>query len=189
MAAGTGNQEQGTEARTDAPVPGSRFPGPAHRVGIGYDSHRFKPGGPMMLGGCSIPSDVTLAGHSDGDAVAHALTDAILGAACAGDIGEMFSDTDERNRGRDSIEMLRLAVERVHELGWVVHNADITVIAERPKIGPHRDAMRTALAAAIGVDVSCVGVKGKTNEGMGWIGRVEGLACIAVASLAPSRRD
>jgi len=158
-------------------------------VGIGYDSHQFKPGGPMMLGGCSIPSDVTLAGHSDGDAVAHALTDAILGAACAGDIGEMFSDTDERNRGRDSIEMLRLAVGRVQELGWVVHNADITVITERPKIGPHRDAMRTALAAAIGVDVGCVSVKGKTNEGMGWIGRVEGLACMAVASLTPSRRD
>ena len=138
----------------------------------------------MILGGCRIASDVSLVGHSDGDAIAHALTDAILGAAAAGDIGEMFADTDERNRGRDSIEMLRLAVDRVRGLGWVVHNADITVVAEQPKIGPHRQAIRTALAAAIGVDVAAVSVKGKTNEGMGWVGRAEGLACMAVASLA-----
>ena len=159
------------------------------RVGIGYDSHRFTPGGPMILGGCSIPSDVSLDGHSDGDAIAHAVTDAILGAAGAGDIGEMFADTDERNRGRDSIEMLRLAVARVHALGFVVHNADVTVVAERPKIGPYRAAIRSALAAALGIDASCVSVKGKTNEGMGWIGRAEGLACMAVASLAHASRD
>ena len=159
------------------------------RVGIGYDSHRFTPGGPMILGGCSIPSDVSLAGHSDGDAIAHAVTDAILGAAGAGDIGEMFADTDERNRGRDSIEMLRLAVERVHALGFVVHNADVTVVAERPKIGAHRDAIRGALAVALGIDASRVSVKGKTNEGMGWIGRAEGLACMAVALLAHASRD
>ena len=159
------------------------------RVGIGYDSHRFTPGGPMILGGCSIPSDVSLAGHSDGDAIAHAVTDAILGAAGAGDIGDMFSDTDERNRGRDSIEMLRLAVQRVHALGFVVHNADVTVVAERPKIGPHRAAIRGALAVALDIDVSCVSVKGKTNEGMGWIGRGEGLACMAVASLARASRE
>ena len=159
------------------------------RVGIGSDSHRFTPGGPMILGGCSIPSDVSLAGHSDGDAIAHAVTDAILGAAGAGDIGEMFADTDVRNRGRDSIEMLRLAVERVHALGFVVHNADVTVVAERPKIGAHRDAIRSALAVALGIDVSCVSVKGKTNEGMGWIGRAEGLACMAVALLAHASRD
>ena len=160
------------------------------RVGIGYDSHRFTPGGPMILGGCSIPSDVSLVGHSDGDAIAHAVTDAILGAAGAGDIGEMFADTDVRNRGRDSIEMLRLAVDRVRALGFVVHNADVTVVAERPKIGPYRAAIRSALAAALGIDASCVSVKGKTNEGMGWIGRAEGLACMAVASLSarPMRR-
>jgi 2-C-methyl-D-erythritol 2,4-cyclodiphosphate synthase len=143
----------------------------------------------MTLGGCSIPSDVSLVGHSDGDAIAHALTDAILGAAGAGDIGEMFADTDERNRGRNSIEMLRLAVQRVQTLGFVVHNADVTVVAERPKIGPHRAAIRAALASALGVDVGCVSVKGKTNEGMGWIGRAEGLACMAVASLAPATRE
>ena len=141
----------------------------------------------MVLGGCTIPSDLSLVGHSDGDAIAHALTDAILGAAGAGDIGEMFADTDPGNRGRNSIDMLRAAVERVRALGWVVHNADVTVVAERPKIGPHREAMRTALAAALGVAARDVSVKGKTNEGMGWIGRAEGLACMAVAALAPAR--
>lgn len=159
---------------------------PAVRVGIGYDSHRFAPGGPMILGGCAIPADVSLSGHSDGDAVAHALTDAILGAAGAGDIGEMFSDRDPQNRGRNSIEMLQLAVDRVRDLGWVVHNADVTVIAETPKLAAHKSAMRTALASALRVDITAVSVKGKTNEGMGWIGRAEGLACMAVATLAPA---
>lgn len=161
---------------------------PAFRVGIGYDCHRFAPGGPMILGGCSIESDVSLVGHSDGDAVAHAVTDAILGAAAAGDIGEMFPDSDRRNRRRDSIEMLKLAVQRVRASGWVVHNVDVTVIAERPRVGPHRDAIRAALANAVAVDVSAVSVKGKSNEGMGWIGRAEGLACMAIASLAPVTR-
>jgi len=140
----------------------------------------------MILGGCTIPSEVSLAGHSDGDAVCHAVTDAILGAASAGDIGAVFPDTDEQNRGRNSIDMLRLAVERVRDLGWVVHNADVTVVAEHPKIGPHREAMRVSLASALGVDIAAISVKGKTNEGMGWVGRSEGLACMAVASLAPA---
>lgn len=182
-----GNSGTGTEAPRAERVPGSRFPVPAVRVGIGYDSHRFASGTEIILGGCRIPADVRLVGHSDGDAVAHALTDAILGAAGAGDIGEMFADTDERNRGRDSIEMLRLAVVRVRAVGWLVQNADITVVAERPKIGPHRAAMRACLAAALGIDVAAVSVKGKTNEGMGWIGRAEGLACMAVASLSAIR--
>lgn len=162
---------------------------PAVRVGIGYDSHRFTPGGPMILGGVEIPSDRSLSGHSDGDAVAHALTDAILGAAGAGDIGEMFSDKDPGNRGRDSIEMLRLAVDRVRHLGWVVHNADVTVVAETPKLGEHRAAMRLALASALRIESGAVSVKGKTNERMGWIGREEGLACMAVASLVPAAGD
>jgi 2-C-methyl-D-erythritol 2,4-cyclodiphosphate synthase len=158
------------------------------RVGVGYDSHRFAPGDAIVLGGISIPSNVTLIGHSDGDAIAHAVTDAVLGAAAAGDIGEMFSDKDPANRGRDSMEMLRLAIARVHRLGWVVENVDATVIAEYPKIAEHREAMRVALARALGVEPANVSVKGKTNEGMGWIGRGEGLGCIAVASLvaAPS---
>ena len=138
----------------------------------------------MRLGGIDIPSDVHLTGHSDGDAVAHAVTDAVLGAAAAGDIGEMFSDRDPANRGRDSLEMLRGAVERVRAMGWRVANADVSVVAERPRIVDHRDAMRGKLAGALGLDVERVSVKGKTNEGMGWVGRGEGLACIAVVTLA-----
>lgn len=156
-------------------------------TGIGYDSHRFAPGGPMRLGGIEIPGAEHLAGHSDGDAVAHALTDAILGGAGAGDIGEMFSDRDPANRGRDSIGMLRAAVARVADSGWRVAHADITVVAERPAIAPHRAAMRAALAAAVGVPADRLSVKGKTNEGMGWIGRGEGLACLAVATLVRAR--
>jgi 2-C-methyl-D-erythritol 2,4-cyclodiphosphate synthase len=153
------------------------------RVGIGYDSHRFAPPGPMILGGVSIPADVHLHGHSDGDAIAHALTDAILGAAGAGDIGQLFPDTNPRNKGRNSIEMLRMAVERVNAGGWRVSQVDIVVVTERPKIGPHREAMRIALAAALGVKESEISIKGKTNEGMGWIGRGEGLGCMAVATI------
>lgn len=159
------------------------------RTGIGYDSHRFGPGGPLILGGIAIPGDERLVGHSDGDAVAHALTDAILGAAAAGDIGEMFADTDPANRGRDSIQMLRAAVERVSERGWRVAQADITVIAERPRILPHRAAMIARLAVAMGVGEQAVSLKGKTNEGMGWIGRGEGIACIAVATLVAVAAD
>jgi 2-C-methyl-D-erythritol 2,4-cyclodiphosphate synthase len=153
------------------------------RVGIGYDSHRFAPPGPLILGGVPIPSDVHLEGHSDGDAVAHAITDAILGAAGAGDIGEMFSDHDPANAGRDSIEMLSLAVQRVAKLGWAVQQVDVAIVAEKPRVSYHRELMRARLAAALGVDASAVSVKGKTNEGMGWIGRGEGIACIAVATV------
>jgi 2-C-methyl-D-erythritol 2,4-cyclodiphosphate synthase len=159
------------------------------RVGIGYDSHRFASPGPMILGGVTIDSDVRLVGHSDGDAVAHAVTDAVLGAAAAGDIGEMFSDQDAANRGRNSLQMLGAAVDRVRAMGWRVQQVDVTVVAERPRIGPHRAAMCNALADALGVAVAEVSVKGKTNEGMGWIGRHEGLACIAVASIAPMAAD
>lgn len=155
------------------------------RTGIGYDSHRFVPGKFLVLGGVTIESSVSLIGHSDADAVAHALIDAILGGAAAGDIGEMFPDTAAENAGRSSIEMLRAAVEHVRELGFIAHQADITVIGETPTIAPHRDAMRANLAGAMGISPDDVSVKGKTNEGMGWIGRGEGLACIAVASLVP----
>jgi 2-C-methyl-D-erythritol 2,4-cyclodiphosphate synthase len=154
------------------------------RVGIGYDSHRFAEGGPLILGGLRIESDVHLAGHSDGDAIAHAITDAILGAAALGDIGAMFSDQDPAHKGADSMKMLFAAVKRLHKAGFAPRNVDVTVIAERPKIGPHRDAMREALARVLEIAPECVGVKGKTNEGMGWIGRGEGLACIAVATIA-----
>lgn len=161
---------------------------PFTRVGIGYDSHRFAPPGPLVLGGVAIPADVHLDGHSDGDAVAHALTDAILGAAAVGDIGEMFSDRDPVNKGRNSIDMLTAAVDRIAALRWRVYQADITVVAEFPKVSSFRDAMRGRLAAALRIDVREVSVKGKTNEGMGWIGRGEGLACIAVATLIATDR-
>jgi 2-C-methyl-D-erythritol 2,4-cyclodiphosphate synthase len=157
--------------------------GLALRTGIGYDSHRFEPGGPLVLGGVEIASDVHLHGHSDGDAIAHAVTDAVLGAVAFGDIGGMFPDNDPVNRGRDSIEMLILAVARVEHEGWRVGQLDVVVITETPKIAPHRQARRERIAAAVGCDVKDVSIKGKTNEGMGFIGRGEGLACLATATL------
>ncbi len=157
---------------------------PEVRVGVGYDSHRFGPGGPMRLGGIDVPADVHCDGHSDGDAICHALTDAVLGAAGLGDIGELYPDTDPANRGRDSVEMLAAALALVGRAGFRVVNVDATVVAERPKIGPHRAAMRDRLATVLGVAADCVGVKGKTNERMGWVGRGEGLAVVAVAMLA-----
>jgi 2-C-methyl-D-erythritol 2,4-cyclodiphosphate synthase len=138
----------------------------------------------MLLGGVEVSREMHLAGHSDGDAIAHALTDAILGAAGAGDIGALYPDTDPANKGRDSIEMLRAAVGIVKAAGYVVINADVTVITEKPKISAFREDIRESLASAIGVGSDDVSVKAKTNEGMGWIGSGEGLACIAVATLA-----
>jgi 2-C-methyl-D-erythritol 2,4-cyclodiphosphate synthase len=124
-----------------------------------------------------------LEGHSDADAICHAITDAILGAAGLGDIGEMFPDNDPANKDRDSIGMLEAAVARVAKAGYSVSQIDATLIAETPKLAPYRDQIRARLAAALGIDSGRVSVKGKTNEGMGWIGRKEGLACIAVATL------
>jgi 2-C-methyl-D-erythritol 2,4-cyclodiphosphate synthase len=130
-----------------------------------------------------LESDVHLHGHSDGDAVCHAVTDAILGAAAMGDIGAMFSDTDSDNAGRDSIEMLGLAVERVRRAGWRVGQLDVVVVAESPKLAPHREHMRARVASATGVDPADVSIKGKTNELMGFVGRGEGIACIATATI------
>jgi 2-C-methyl-D-erythritol 2,4-cyclodiphosphate synthase len=157
------------------------------RVGIGYDSHRFAPGRPLKLGGVSIPSEVGLLGHSDADAICHALTDAILGAAGLGDIGEMFPDTDPANKDRDSIGMLEAAVKRISAAGFGVNQVDVSVVAETPRLLPHREKIRARLASALGIDSASVSVKGKSNEGMGWIGRREGLACIAVATLKGNR--
>ena len=156
------------------------------RVGIGYDSHRFQPPGPLILGGVRIPFDNHLHGHSDGDAVCHALTDAVLGAAGAGDIGDMFPDRDPKNLGRDSVEMLIEAVRHVRRHGFRVEQADVTIIAESPRMGEHRQAMRRRIAEALGVDLALVSVKAKTNEGLGWIGRGEGIACVAVATVTSS---
>lgn len=169
---------------TTAPNAGRPDAGRETRTGVGYDSHRFGAGGPMRLGGVDLAADVHCAGHSDGDAICHALTDAILGAAGLGDIGELYPDTDPANKGRDSVEMLAAAHALVRRAGFRVVNVDATVVAERPKIGAHRAAIRARLADVLGVAPDAVGVKGKTNEGMGWIGRGEGLAVIAVATLA-----
>lgn len=154
------------------------------RVGVGYDSHRFGKGGPMRLGGIDIPSGVHCAGHSDGDAICHAVTDALLGAAALGDIGEMFPDTDAANKGKDSIVMLRAAHARLEAAGYIVGNVDVTVVTQLPKIGTQRGAIRQRLAETLGVSVEQVFVKGKTNEGMGWIGKGEGLAVVAVATVS-----
>jgi 2-C-methyl-D-erythritol 2,4-cyclodiphosphate synthase len=157
--------------------------GPPFRCGIGYDSHRFAPGGPLVLGGVEIPADVHLYGHSDGDAIAHAVTDAVLGAAGLGDIGSLFPDTDPANAGRDSIEMLILAAGHVEAAGWRVGQVDVVVITETPRIAPHRAAMRQRIAGALRCASQDVSIKGKTNEGMGFVGRGEGLACLATATL------
>jgi 2-C-methyl-D-erythritol 2,4-cyclodiphosphate synthase len=153
------------------------------RVGLGYDSHRFAAGRKLILGGVEIAHPLGLAGHSDADAVAHALTDAVLGGAGLGDIGTMFPDSDPRWQGADSLVLLKQAYRAVLAAGHKLVQADVTVIAEQPKIGPHVTTMRERLAAALSVAPGAISVKGKTNEGMGWIGRAEGIAVIAVAVL------
>jgi 2-C-methyl-D-erythritol 2,4-cyclodiphosphate synthase len=160
--------------------------GPRQRVGIGYDSHRFVPGRPLVLGGIEIPHSAGLMGHSDADAVTHALIDALLGAAGAGDIGQLFPDTDPTWAGANSIELLRQAVKRVRAQGYQPVQADITVIAEAPQFGPHRARMVAALAPVLGLEASAISIKAKTNEGMGWIGRGEGIAVLAVATVEAS---
>ncbi|HKV69811.1 MAG TPA: 2-C-methyl-D-erythritol 2,4-cyclodiphosphate synthase [Gemmatimonadales bacterium] len=153
------------------------------RVGIGYDSHRFAPGRPLILGGVTIPHAQGLTGHSDADAVCHALTDAILGAAGLGDIGQMFPDTDPQWKGADSVRLLTQANLAVVGAGYHFGQADITVIAEAPRMAPHIAGMQQRLADALVVSPSAISIKAKTNEGMGWIGRGEGIAAIAVATL------
>ena len=159
------------------------------RVGIGYDSHAFAPkwerrGRKLILGGIEIPYDRCLSGHSDADVVAHAVTDAILGAAGLGDIGRMFPNDDPQWKDASSIELLNKAFLKVAEAGFQFVHADVTVIVEKPKLGPHLDAMEARLAEALLSGPAHVSVKAKTNEGMGWIGRGEGIAVMAVATLA-----
>jgi len=153
------------------------------RIGIGYDSHRFADNRRLVLGGVHVPHPQGLAGHSDADPVAHALTDALLGAAALGDIGQMFPPSDAQWRDADSLQLLKTAYLAVVEAGFNVTNADITIIAERPLLGPHIDGMREKLSTVLVTGLSTVSVKAKTNEGMGWIGRGEGIAVIAVALL------
>jgi 2-C-methyl-D-erythritol 2,4-cyclodiphosphate synthase len=153
------------------------------RVGIGYDSHRFATGRKLILGGVEIPYAKGLAGHSDADAVAHAVTDAILGAAGLGDIGRMFPNDDPQWKNASSIDLLNKAFLTVQQAGFRFVYADVTVILEEPKLAPHLAAMAQRLAKVLRADSADVSVKAKTNEGMGWIGRGEGIAVMAVATL------
>ncbi|GAB2894683.1 2-C-methyl-D-erythritol 2,4-cyclodiphosphate synthase [Uliginosibacterium flavum] len=154
------------------------------RIGQGLDVHRLVEGRKLILGGVEIPHDKGLLGHSDADALLHAITDAILGAAGLGDIGRLFPDTDPAHAGADSRELLREAMRRVREAGWLVVNVDATIIAQAPKMAPHAPAMVLNIAADLGVAPDCVNVKAKTNEKLGHLGRGEGIATQAVALLA-----
>jgi 2-C-methyl-D-erythritol 2,4-cyclodiphosphate synthase len=153
------------------------------RVGQGCDVHALVPGRKLILGGVTIPHSAGLLGHSDADALLHAITDALLGAAGLGDIGRMFPDTDERWKGADSRALLRGAVEVVRAAGWRVGNIDCTVIAQMPRIAPHIDAMRANISSDLGIGKERVNVKGKTTERLGFAGRGEGVAAEAVALL------
>jgi len=168
----------------------SQFP---YRVGQGFDVHALVEGRPLVIGGVTIPYERGLLGHSDADVLLHAITDAVLGAAGLGDIGTHFPDTDPRFRGADSRVLLREAVARVRQAGWVVGNVDATVHAQAPKIGPHAQAMVANIAHDLGVGLDAVNVKAKTNERLGHLGRGEGIAATAVAMIArvtlPDRTD
>jgi 2-C-methyl-D-erythritol 2,4-cyclodiphosphate synthase len=153
------------------------------RTGLGIDTHAFAAGRPLILGGVDIPHEQGLAGHSDADVLTHAVIDALLGAAALGDIGRHFPDTDPRFAGADSLELLRAVVRAVGERGFAIANVDATVVLERPKLAPYRDAMRAALAEALGIPPEAVNVKATTGEGMGFVGRGEGAAALAVATL------
>ncbi|MGA2166476.1 MAG: 2-C-methyl-D-erythritol 2,4-cyclodiphosphate synthase [Solirubrobacteraceae bacterium] len=152
--------------------------------GIGYDCHRFAPNRRLVLGGVEIPHERGLEGHSDADVLTHAVIDALLGASGLGDIGEHFPDTDARYRDADSLELLETVLTTVTMAGFEVENVDSTVIMEAPKLGPHRQEIRERLALVLNLQVGRVNVKATTGEGMGWVGRGEGVAALAVASLS-----
>jgi len=154
-----------------------------YRIGQGYDVHALVPGRKLILGGVEISHPAGLLGHSDADALLHAITDAILGATGLGDIGRMFPDTDERWRGADSRMLLREAMAAVRAAGWRVGNVDATVVAQAPKIAPHVGAMAVNIAEDLGIAPGCVNVKGKTHERLGFEGRQEGIVAQAVALL------
>ena len=155
------------------------------RTGIGFDTHRLVPGRKLILGGVAIPHPVGLLGHSDADVLAHALMDALLGAVADGDIGQHFPDDDPRWAGADSLALLRAVVARLAANGWRPANVDATILAERPKLMPHIPAMRERLAQAMGLPVGAISVKATTVEGLGAIGRREGISALAVATVAP----
>jgi 2-C-methyl-D-erythritol 2,4-cyclodiphosphate synthase len=153
------------------------------RTGIGWDSHRLVEGRPLIIGGVQIPHDRGLAGHSDADVLTHAIIDALLGAAGLDDIGAHFPDSDPTYKDADSLDLLMTVLERVRAAGWEVGNVDATVVMERPKLAPHRDEIRRSLAEALEIDRDAVNIKASTGEGMGFVGRGEGVAALAVATL------
>ena len=153
------------------------------QTGIGYDCHPFAEGRRLVLGGVEIPHERGLAGHSDADVLSHAITDALLGAAALGDIGQHFPDTEERYREANSLELLRSAAELISERGFAVLHVDVTLLAERPRIAPVREQMRDAVASAIGTSREHVSIKATRGEGMGFVGREEGAAALAVATV------
>jgi 2-C-methyl-D-erythritol 2,4-cyclodiphosphate synthase len=156
------------------------------RTGLGVDSHRFEGGRALVLGGVDIPHEEGLAGHSDADVLTHAIIDALLGAAGLGDIGQHFPDTDPRYKDADSLELLRTVVLFLRDNEFAVHHVDATVMMERPKLAPYRESIRSTLAGAIGVGLGHVNVKATTGEGMGFVGRGEGVAAMAVATVERS---
>lgn len=156
------------------------------RVGQGFDVHALVQGRPLVIGGVTIPHTHGLLGHSDADVLLHAITDALLGAAGLGDIGRHFPDTDPAYKGADSRVLLRDAMGKVRAAGWAVVNIDATVHAQAPKIGPHAAAMVRNVATDLGVEESAVNIKAKTNEGLGYLGRKEGIAATVVAMIARS---
>lgn len=156
---------------------------PTLRIGQGYDVHAFGPGDHVTLGGVRIPHSQGIVAHSDGDVILHALCDALLGAAGLGDIGMHFPDSDSRWRGTDSRVFVRHVRSLLADRGFAVVNVDITVLAEAPRLGAHREAMRANIAADLGIDASCANIKATTSEGLGFIGRREGLAAQAIALL------
>lgn len=158
----------------------------ASRVGLGYDVHGFAAGRRLVLGGIEIDHPMGLEGHSDADVLVHALMDALLGAMRAGDIGYHFPDTDAAYRGVSSLELLRSVARLMTESGWALVDADCVLVLEAPRISPHRDAMRAAMAGALGVDVERIGLKATTTEGLGAMGRGEGIAAQAVVLLEKS---
>ncbi len=155
------------------------------RSGIGYDVHQFAEGRRMVLGGVEIPFEKGLLGHSDADVLLHAIADSLLGAAALGDIGVHFPPSDSQWKDLDSIEILRHCVGLLAEHGWIPVNIDATVIAEAPRVNPHVPAMRERIADATGLDLNAISIKATTNETMGFVGRQEGIAAIAVAMIAP----
>ena len=153
------------------------------RIGLGHDTHRLGPGAGLVIGGITIPHERQALGHSDADVLLHAITDALLGAAALGDIGELFPDTDPANKGRNSAEMLRVAADRVTAAGWRVVNLDCVIFAQRPKILPHRPRILSRIAEILEIDLAAVWLKAKTGEGVGPIGTEEAIAAECVVLL------